>query len=77
MNLDDFENKLIRYTDKMLIDYLMRIKLLKCTFLCLSCDIKMIFVNYADVKDNYCWRCMNKDCSSYKNRKNIRAGSFF
>lgn len=51
--------------------------MLKSGFICHYCDFKMIFVNYADVKDNYCWRCMNKNCSKYKSRKNIRDGSFF
>ncbi|KCZ80791.1 hypothetical protein H312_01798 [Anncaliia algerae PRA339] len=77
MNIDNFENMLIRFNKKELIDYLMANKLIKREQFCMSCYEKMKLVEYQAIRDGFMFRCMNKACKDYKKRHSIKSGSFF
>ncbi|KAG0436984.1 hypothetical protein DMUE_3939 [Dictyocoela muelleri] len=77
MKPDDFENMLIRFNKKELVEYLMSENYIKKEIQCDDCYTCMELKNFKVVKDGVAWRCMSVSFKSYKSRKNIRNGSFF
>lgn len=60
-----------------LILFLQNKGILKRIVNCEACNLSMTMKKYARNKDGYAFRCMNKECTDYKNYVTIRRNSFF
>ncbi|KCZ78931.1 hypothetical protein H311_00027, partial [Anncaliia algerae PRA109] len=78
MNLKLFEETIGKYNCEELMNFCMLNnifkKKMKCTESCLN---YMKLEKASKYIDKYAWRCYNKNCNKYKQRKSIRTGSNF
>lgn len=73
----EFERKIQTSNEKELIIFLMEINLLNRSYNCPTCNTVMNLVSSSRNKDKYAWRCMQRNCRSYKTYISIRRGTFF
>ena len=59
-----------------LIEFLIKIGLLKSSISCLYCSDLMTFRNNS-TSDSYRWRCKTKECLKYKTYRRVRCSSAF
>ena len=77
MNPSELTEKLYTFSQKELITYCMEKSFIPREQCCRKCTSPMHFVAYKRNIDEYAWRCMQRDCSSYKKYFSIRLNSFF
>lgn len=77
MSIDQLENELSSMSIKEMIRIFRKVGLLKRSQKCDHCDVIMLEKKYEQVDEGFTWRCNNKNCNKYRNRKSIRCESFF
>lgn len=60
-----------------LINFLIRIRVIKEEMLCSFCGKNMHLKPTKDCKECYNWRCLNGACCHYQTTKSVKTGSFF
>ncbi|KAG0438240.1 hypothetical protein DMUE_3209, partial [Dictyocoela muelleri] len=73
----EWEEICVKMDSKEFISFLMMESLLPNFFICPSCNSSCNLVSYTRNRDLVAWRCMNRNCKSYKKYFSVRSNSFF
>lgn len=77
MNADEMLQKIMSFSQRKLISFMMDNSFLKREQFCVGCCNVCSFTTYKRNSDHYAWRCMNKICVHRKKYFSIRKDSFF
>ena len=76
MNYEKNEEELIKLSDDNLVEWLMANGFIRNEYCCDGCSTYMNLEDCASFSEKKCWRCINSNCSKYRQRINVRKDSF-